>query len=212
MTILKQQLATMLEMQDAMNKVVNADWREQNYAWHRAIWVECAEMLDHYGWKWWKKQTPDLEQVRLELVDIFHFGLSLALQKGDSIDAISDKLALEITKTSEEAAFVDSLEQLASVAVGDKAFSIEAFSACLQAIDFSTDALFKHYVGKNALNIFRQQNGYQEGTYQKTWFGREDNEALSDILAKLDASDTQFKEKVMIELNLSYPENQIVKH
>jgi hypothetical protein len=26
-------------------------------------------MLDHYGWKWWKKQTPDTEQVILELVD-----------------------------------------------------------------------------------------------------------------------------------------------
>ena len=43
---------TMLEMQEQMNQKVNADWRQQNYEWYRAIWVECAELMDHYGWKW----------------------------------------------------------------------------------------------------------------------------------------------------------------
>ena len=39
--------------------------------------------MDHYGWKWWKKQSPDTEQVKLELVDIWHFGLSqLILEHG----------------------------------------------------------------------------------------------------------------------------------
>ena len=46
---------TMLEMQEQMNQKVNADWRQQNYEWYRAIWVECAELMDHYGWKWWNK-------------------------------------------------------------------------------------------------------------------------------------------------------------
>ena len=59
------QLLVMLEMQDAMNSRVNPDWRQADNAWYRAIWTECAEMLDHYGWKWWKHQQPDLEQVQL---------------------------------------------------------------------------------------------------------------------------------------------------
>ena len=73
---MKKQLLVMLEMQDAMNSRVNPDWRSAGNAWYRAIWTECAEMLDHYGWKWWKHQPADLEQVRLELVDIMHFAMS----------------------------------------------------------------------------------------------------------------------------------------
>ena len=76
---MKQQILTMLELQNAMNSKVNENWVEQDFAWYRAIWVECAELLDHYGWKWWKKQTPDADQVKLELVDIWHFGLSILL-------------------------------------------------------------------------------------------------------------------------------------
>ena len=71
---MKQQLVTMLELQSDMNTKVHADWKQQNFEWYRAIWVECAELLDHYGWKWWKKQNPDVGQIELELVDIWHFG------------------------------------------------------------------------------------------------------------------------------------------
>ncbi|MCW8998273.1 MAG: dUTP diphosphatase, partial [Kangiellaceae bacterium] len=75
----QKQLVTMLELQDGMNKKVHQDWLNQGFEWYRAIWIECGEMLDHYGWKWWKHQQPEMEQVKLELVDIFHFGLSCRL-------------------------------------------------------------------------------------------------------------------------------------
>ena len=60
----------MLELQDAMNSKVNADWRSAGNEWYRAIWMEAGEMLEHYGWKWWKHQEPDTMQVKLEIVDI----------------------------------------------------------------------------------------------------------------------------------------------
>ena len=72
----ERQLAAMAELQDALNVNVHPQWRDQGHAYYRAIWVECAELLDHYGWKWWKHQHTDLEQVKLEIVDIWHFGLS----------------------------------------------------------------------------------------------------------------------------------------
>ena len=75
-------LQTMAQMQDAHNTLVHAQWRTQGYAYYRAIWVECAELLDHFGWKWWKKQDGDLAQVKLELVDIWHFALSEMLRQG----------------------------------------------------------------------------------------------------------------------------------
>lgn len=42
----KVQISQMLKMQDAMNSRVSETWRANNYEWYRAIWVECAEMLD----------------------------------------------------------------------------------------------------------------------------------------------------------------------
>jgi dimeric dUTPase (all-alpha-NTP-PPase superfamily) len=71
------QLKVMLELQNAMNTRVHNEWRDQGFEWYRAIWIESAELMDHYGWKWWKHQKPDVEQVKLELIDIWHFGLTL---------------------------------------------------------------------------------------------------------------------------------------
>ena len=81
---MKQKIITMLELQDAMNSKVNADWRNAAYEWYRAIWMESSEMLEHYGWKWWKKQDADVMQVKLEIVDIVHFGLSIRLMQGSA--------------------------------------------------------------------------------------------------------------------------------
>jgi len=77
-------LATMARMQDAHNRQVHPEWRAQGYPYYRAVWVECAELLDHFGWKWWKHQQPDLDQVKLEVVDIWHFGLS-DLMRADAL-------------------------------------------------------------------------------------------------------------------------------
>ena len=37
----------MLELQDLMNTRVHQEWRAQGFEWHRAIWIECAELMDH---------------------------------------------------------------------------------------------------------------------------------------------------------------------
>ena len=75
-----QRLAAMAKMQQDHNRLVHPQWASQGHAYYRAVWVECAELLDHFGWKWWKKQDADLDQVKLEIVDIWHFGLSELLR------------------------------------------------------------------------------------------------------------------------------------
>ena len=81
----------MLELQDAMNNKVNADWRNAGNEWYRAIWMESSEMLEHYGWKWWKKQEADIMQVKLEVVDIVHFALSIRLEQNQSLEDRSEE-------------------------------------------------------------------------------------------------------------------------
>src|SRR3981081_578635 len=66
-------LRAMLELQDSMNRKINPDWMSAGYPFLRAVLVEAVEGLEHYGWEWWKSQSPDLAQLRIELIDIWHF-------------------------------------------------------------------------------------------------------------------------------------------
>jgi len=199
------QINQMLSMQDAMNSRVSETWRANNYEWYRAIWVECAEMLDHHGWKWWKHQEIDVAQVQLELVDIFHFGLSLRLMAGNSVDEISAHLTEELTKSSAENDFKIALENLASAAVSQKAFDGIAFADCMRLMNMDLDELFRQYVGKNTLNFFRQDHGYKDGSYIKIWHGEEDNEVLAKLVSTLDASDENFQKNLYQALEEKYP-------
>jgi dimeric dUTPase (all-alpha-NTP-PPase superfamily) len=201
----KNQITQMLSMQDAMNSRVSETWRDNNYQWYRAIWVECAEMLDHHGWKWWKHQEIDIAQVQLELVDIFHFGLSLRLMTGDSIEDISQTLATELSQNSGEQDFKIALEALASKALSHKAFDALALADCMRLMSMDLNELFRQYVGKNTLNFFRQDHGYKEGSYIKIWSGGEDNEVLANLVNTLDASAVDFQQQLYVALEAKYP-------
>ena len=87
-------------------------------------------------------------------------------------------------------------EALARHALETKGFSVPLFHTLMQACGLSADVLYRHYVGKNVLNFFRQDHGYQDGTYIKEWQGREDNEHLSELLESLDATAAGFPEAV----------------
>lgn len=199
------QISQMLTMQDAMNSRVSETWRENGYEWYRAIWVECAEMLDHHGWKWWKHQEIDVAQVQLELVDIFHFGLSLRLMTGASLADITQELANELTQQTNETDFKIALENLASAAVSNKAFDAIALADCMRLMNMDLAELFRQYVGKNTLNFFRQDHGYKDGSYIKIWNGEEDNEVLAKLVNELDARAADFQQQLYAALEVKYP-------
>ena len=198
-------LATMARMQDAHNMQVHPEWRKQGYAYYRAIWVECAEMLDHYGWKWWKHQEADLDQVKLELVDIWHFGLSELLRSETLGDDVVDVLQRAATEPSAEGLRL-AIEALAASSLESRGFSAEAFGAAMGALPMDFDELYRLYVGKNVLNHFRQDHGYKAGSYIKVWHGREDNEHLVELLAGIDLGAADAPEQVYAGLAARYPE------
>ncbi|WP_370978828.1 dUTP diphosphatase [Agaribacterium sp. ZY112] len=200
---MRQQLITMLELQDAMNTKVNADWREAGNAWYRAIWVECAELLDHYGWKWWKAQEPDIEQVELELIDIWHFGISIALEQSSNYEALAQELESKLFVDETKGDFRESLELFALNTLQSKAFDVAGFAGLMRLAGLDFDSLFTRYVAKNVLNIFRQDHGYKEGSYIKLWAGKEDNEHLMEILAQLSGAECT-KECIYSELEARY--------
>jgi len=202
-----QQLLTMLELQDSMNTKVHTDWRNQGFDWYRAIWIECGELLDHYGWKWWKKQTPDLPQVELELIDIWHFGLSLLLQSGLSVDEIVKKIEAELVIATDQSDFRKDLEAFAELTLRTKDFDIAAFARLMAGINMSFEQLFEGYVGKNVLNFFRQDHGYKDGSYVKIWGGKEDNEHLVEALVELDTTKATFGDDLYQALEARYQQS-----
>lgn len=187
-------IASMLTLQDQMNTKVHPDWRTQQFAWYRAIWVECAELMDHYGWKWWKKQTPDWAQVHLELIDIWHFGLSDLLQHNANDEALVARIAALFDAPAVVGEFREELEVFVASVTNRKCFDGPAFVRVMRAAELTFDALYSGYIGKNVLNFFRQDHGYQDGSYQKVWQGREDNEHLAELAAQLDIGRADYQQ------------------
>ena len=218
--MIKVQLITMLNLQDKMNSIVNTSWRSAGYNWMRAVMVEAVEAIEHQGWKWWKKQEPDLPQVRMELVDIWHFMLSQIIIEGRSRnnELLADdiiRLLSQYNVRENTPALIDSLQSLVgSSAAGS--LDIKAFSAALAGSGLSWDDLYSTYVAKNVLNQFRQANGYKDGTYIKDWSAMklthtsidnralEDNDHLHDIMQFIDPSIEQYVEMLTTNLEHRY--------
>ena len=204
---MKQAFINMLQMQDRMNTRVHPQWVEQNFEWYRAAWIECGELMDHYGYKWWKKQDVDLEQVRLEAIDIWHFGMSALFTPGREIEDIAQAMTDELAEYTASGADVRAAtEALALHCLETHSFSVSRFWDLMAACDLDFDSLYSAYVGKNVLNFFRQDNGYKEGTYIKNWQGREDNEHLVELVESLDHGAADFDKQVYTALQQRYNE------
>lgn len=71
---------------DGMSEEEKAKWI-LNYC--RAISQEVAELTDSVPWKWWAKyQKFDEQNARVEVVDMFHFVISLAQVLGMNADEV----------------------------------------------------------------------------------------------------------------------------
>jgi dimeric dUTPase (all-alpha-NTP-PPase superfamily) len=215
-------LLAMLELQDSMNKKIDADWRAKRHAYLRAVLVEATEALEHYGWKWWKKQSPDLPQLRIELIDIWHFVLSeyLLRANGDKAAAVQTMQ----TDWTAGAAFTfdgarydppaldlrQQLELLAALAAVRR-LHLPLLVLLFVACELTPATLFRDYVSKNVLNHFRQDRGYKTGEYKKMWDGAEDNVHMAQILDTLTSTDDKLPDALYGALAQRYDEMQLAQ-
>ena len=194
---------TMLELQQKLNDETNGKGWEDGFTkqgkkidWRRCIYLEAAELIESYPWKHWKNidAKPDYENIKVELVDIWHFVMSEILR----VNSLENKLSMqELAVKIEEA--IDGISVEKNSDIYKEIEDIESFIAKLfcnfELIDFTKnffeicykldldfDSLYNLYIGKNILNKFRQDNGYKEGTYIKDWNGKEDNVVMQEIL------------------------------
>lgn len=214
----QQQLTTMLSLQSAMNRKVDPDWVSAAYPYLRAVVVEAAEAIEHHGWKWWKKQNLDMAQLQMEVIDIWHFILSEILLRQQGDEAAASALLLDDCRDEGSEAIVfdgrsysltamtllDKLELLTALAAARR-IEIAVFAAIMRDCGMSWDELFAQYVSKNVLNFFRQDHGYKDGSYQKVWHGKEDNEHLVEVMATLSATAEAYPSQLYQALKQRYP-------
>ena len=73
--------------------------------------------------------------------------------------------------------------------IQNKRFDYYEFTCLCNTLGLTFAKLSSMYISKNVLNIFRQNNGYKDGTYEKTWFGKEDNVHLMEIFNEVNDSE-----------------------
>jgi dimeric dUTPase (all-alpha-NTP-PPase superfamily) len=87
----------LFRMQQALNERIGVHTQgmseEDQTKWllnySRAMSQEMAELIDSVPWKWWAKyQKFDAQNARVEVVDLFHFLISMAQVLGMSADDV----------------------------------------------------------------------------------------------------------------------------
>jgi dimeric dUTPase (all-alpha-NTP-PPase superfamily) len=90
-------LTEIFQMQDALNRRIGVNLppatEEEKTKWilnyTRAMQQETAELIDSVPWKWWAKyQKFDEQNAKVEVVDLFHFLVSLAQTLGMTADDV----------------------------------------------------------------------------------------------------------------------------
>ncbi|MDG2141576.1 MAG: dUTP diphosphatase [Gammaproteobacteria bacterium] len=213
-----EQASAMFSLQKTMNTKVDPKWIQARYPYLRAVAIEGAEAIEHHGWKWWKKQDKDLAQLQMELIDIWHFLLSefllrhegdehkALLHLTDQLKAIKSHPNLNFDNQNIQVNSCDlirKLELLIGTAIAGR-IELSLFESIMTDCELTWTELYRQYIGKNVLNIFRQDNGYKKGSYKKIWRDKEDNEHLVEILTSLDPSSTDFKEQIYLSLKHAY--------
>jgi len=210
-------LRSMLKLQVDMNRKIDPQWHVAGFPFLRAAFVEAAEALEHYGWKWWKKQTPDMGQLRIELIDIWHFLMSHYLVlAGNDQEAAARAIAAEWSAAAEFAfdgkryapEKMDLREQLELLAAlsAVRRVHLPLVVALFKGCGLDAASLYTSYVSKNILNHFRQDHGYKTGEYVKMWRGLEDNAHMEEILKSLDAASEALPSRLYEALEHRYRE------
>lgn len=202
-------IEAMLNLQQRLNDETNGVGWEKGYtkegkliSFRRCIYMECAELIDSFAWKHWKniKAPTNWDNVRIEIVDIWHFILSLLLEESKDNDISKAQIAEEVRSVSlfddfckekgtpddaDMYGILNDIEVIIHKCTGfgfDLGELLSAYFILAMKCGLNLDALYQIYIGKNVLNQFRQNNGYKDGSYKKVWDGVEDNEVLNEIL------------------------------
>jgi hypothetical protein len=152
----------------------------------------------------------------MELVDIWHFGLSHTIIKAiktgeDEVEVLSDTdypvFFHDGIYRYRELPLINNVKLLVGMAMANEFDAGLFYKICEQA-NLPVEELYKQYLSKNVLNFFRQDNGYKDGSYVKVWYDeREDNQHLVEIMDACDINAPDVDEVIYTNLKQRYQQN-----
>ena len=180
----------LLKLQDKTNcGTISPEWKTAGHNWEIEVIAELGEAIESSNHKWWKENKLDLDNIKVEIIDMLHFAFS-ADMTSFSIETIKSCREPKWDKTVEEFSqdrFVEGCKGILK-AVGNKYSSLNKTLITPSVLELANDVgmdleeIRRMYIAKNALNLVRQQNGYKEGTYNKIWEGEEDNVKVMEYI------------------------------
>jgi hypothetical protein len=195
----------MLELQDSFNQKLDTNWRERDWDWINALMIESSEQNDSLRWKWWKKEENDFENFKVEVIDNWHFLMSLMMQKYDKtfLARQFNRIWNHILDDLEEINLQESTQEFLYYVLSSKfndevredinhVYAIKTLFLIMQDNKIGITKpveLFSEYLVKNVLNQFRKNNGYKDGTYIKIWNNEEDNIVAYRLVQKIRTKD-----------------------
>lgn len=218
---LKQEILSMIKLQQKLNdNTCGTNWtngitnKNRKINWLRCIRMELSEFIDSFPWKHWKNINGSIDKsnAEIELVDIWHFILSYIISTNSLstvninsyVCIINNMKNIDLTNiTLCVSSIIEKAEELQKATFqSNGAIEIfEIFINLCKEFGLSFNKLQQLYIGKNALNEFRQLNGYKDGTYIKVWNGEEDNIVMQRIVTNIDQLNY---DKILISLEQEY--------
>ena len=221
----------MLTKQISLNVKTNGSKWSRGFAqngkeinWNLCIQMEASEIIDSTPWKHWKDVNKgiDIDNIHIELVDIWHFIMSKMLEDGTSRAEICDvvyryhKEALKNIINIEPYStnmIVKYCNKLIAEAIKENKplilhpqgteYLLSFFEFC-NHVGLSYQHLYDLFNAKQVLNQFRQDNGYQSSHYKKMWNINENIMEDNKVLFKILSDHNDSKDKESIEADVIY--------
>jgi len=195
---IKERLVEHFYIQDNLNRfLVGENWKEEipSYKILSAILSEIGELIDSTGFKWWTKQEINMDNIKVEIVDIWHFLLSWFLKHNKDEKWVIEGIVDNMIKMHEdtliynaylgvnkfEVLIDDLIEFIYWLKKEDKNYMFEAFdsfSTIIADMDIPLDEFDELYRKKVEINKQRKKRGYDKDSSKKYVNGKEDNELL----------------------------------
>jgi dimeric dUTPase (all-alpha-NTP-PPase superfamily) len=189
----KEQLKDMLKIQNALNiETCGSNWvlnecngKADAIEWRFAIIDETTELIQSIGYEWWKKTETDNDNIKMEIIDLIHFTLSMMI-----INQKDDTIYYPVVSGNTNEKIINFVEEIVS---NNPQYAFGILLGVAQDFKMDSNEVYKLYITKATLNLFRQKNGYKEGTYKKIWNGKEDNYWIQELYEDEDTSDSLYE-------------------
>lgn len=179
-------LHQIISMQIDLNNATVKNWEDKNLDWDTAVLIETSEAIDSCSWKWWKKTENDIENLKVEAVDLLHFLISKLLiesrQPHEPVDQtefivttliqgfVLSKLKEEyFTQEYNTDEIIKNLKKIAFHCLNND--SLESMKSLIKVFDLlgmTFNEVYIGYMSKNLLNHYRQERGYKtNGEYSE---------------------------------------------